>query len=350
MRATSRRQQSPPCARRAPGRLVRAAAAGSVLCAMLGPLHAQDGAEGATIQHTFTRAPFRGAGLERLEELRGAPVWIEFWTSTSMGSYGITVPTALKLKEKHGDDLSVLCVEVGGLEHDAMARFVLQYRWAGAGALFTTESPMSGPANVPWAAVLGPDGELLASASSLEDAKRLTDALEDALAVRKKGPKGTPSAVGKAWGEFAKGRLGRALVAARAAEAKAADKPDTLAAAKLVQAAVHTAAEARLARAGSMLASGHYGEALAWLTALAEAVDGDESLSERVATLRATLEGDEAVAELDADARLSKLEQKLYAKGLDDGLAKALTELAAETAGTRAAERALALARLARED
>ncbi|MHC5211910.1 MAG: TlpA family protein disulfide reductase [Planctomycetota bacterium] len=315
------------------------------------PARAQDGLEGRTLQHTFERAPFRSAGLERLEDLRGAPVWIEFWSSTSMGSYGVTVPTAVKLQEKHGDDVHVVCVEVGGLTHDEMARFVLQYRWAGSRVVWATESPMSGPASVPWAAVVGPDGELLASASSLEDARTLTDALEDALAARRKGPKGTPSAVAKAWAEFSKGRLGRALAIARAAAAKAEGKSaDTVTAARLVEASIHAAAEARLARAGSMLASGHYGAALQWLEALSEAVDGDEALGKRVATLRLALESEEAKAELEADARLAKLERKLYAKGLDDGLTKSLTKLAGDAAGTQAASRARELAALARED
>jgi hypothetical protein len=332
-------------------RLAAGAAALAALAAGPAPARAQDGSEGRPLQHTFQRSPFRGAGLPRLEDLRGAPVWIEFWNSTSLASYGVTVPTAVQLQEKYGDELQVLCVEVGGLTHDAMARFVLQYRWAAGRAMWTTESPMSGPARVPWAVVLGPDGEVLASASSLDDGKRVMDALEEAFAARKKGPKGTPASVAKAWGEFAKGRLGRALVVARDAAAKAKGKQEqTVTAASLVEAAVLAAAEARLSRVEAMLASGHYADALAQLEALAKAVDGDEALAGRVTTLRGTLDGDESAAELAADAKLAKLERKLYGKGLDDGLARDLLALATDVSGTKASERARALAALARED
>jgi hypothetical protein len=345
---TRRTRRQPAATRPLAGTAWLAALAATLMAA---PLRAQEDPMGAPVAHTFERAPFRSSGLERLEHLRGAPVWIEYWSSTALSSYAVTVPTAIKLQEKHGDDVQVLCVEVGGMSHDEMARFVLEYRWAGGRTLWTTELPSITSTMVPWAAVLGPGGELVAFGNSMEDAKTLTDALEDALEARRKGPPGTPGAVRKAWGELSKGRLGRALGLAREAAAKAAGKDgDVVAAAGAAEAAVLAAAEARLARAASMFASGHYADAAAFLERLAEAVKGDEALAGRVAELRAALDGEQAEAELAADAKLGKLERKLYDKGPDDRLADQLLELSREAAGMQAAERARELAALARED
>jgi hypothetical protein len=299
------------------------------------------------LSYTFREPLVNGDDVARLEDLRGTTLLIEFWDRASMTCYGITVPTCLQLQKKHGEDLQVLLVEVGGADATAMQRFALEYRWLGGRALWTTENPLPSAAlTVPWGVVVSSWGEVLFAGNSLEQNAQLVAAIENDLEARRRGPPGTPRGLARAWAEFEKGRPARALALAEAAR----DDAELRGAAQVALDVFGRRIETRLGRVSTLIEAGRLTQAEERLAALARSLSGRDEFVSQLEQLRARLDDEGLDAEREADKALVKLEHKLFAEGLDDRLARSLEKLAEKHTGTRAAERARRLARLAAED
>ena len=257
---------------------------------------------------------------------------------------------SIKLQEDYGDKIQVVFVSVGNDTPTAVQAFALAKKWLGGRAMWTSEEAIdTGLDYIPVAILLDSDGKVQIVANPAEAHKQIVDLIDADLDQQKKGPADAPDPVRKAYAEFAKGGWAKAIGMAQAA----IDKPPTTDTEKVVGAAkaalesFNKTIEASFARVDLALGAGLFDRAQAELDALAKAVKGDANLTKRLTDALAKMNGDDLKAEREAALDLAKLEKKLYENGPEKNSAKSLMAFAEKHKGTKAADRAEALADIA---
>lgn len=254
---------------------------------------------------------------------------------------------ALKLQEEYGDDIQVLFVEVQGATPEKAEGFALKKKWLGGRAMWTTERPFDVDLQgIPQFGLVSPTGELVLSGYSNRMHSEIKDTIAELVKEGRKAPSDMPKRVGKAWAEMAKGNFAKALDLAREAAAEAGDEAERKAAEDLV-AAIEERVANRLAGLEWMMENGYLLEAQVQIDALDKALKGHEEAQQRIETCREKLDSEEMKNELAAAKALAKIEKKLYADGPEDKHVKNLMKLAEKHGGTKAAQRASHLAKIA---
>lgn len=251
------------------------------------------------------------------------------------------MPASIKLQREHGDDLAVIFVESQGTKPDDVERFILKHKWLGTPAMWTSERPfnLSG-SGLPKYALLSADGKIIAEGNHVD--KKARTLIEEEIKKGKGAPEGTPKSLKKAWSNFGKGKVAKAIqeaekVAAKGEEAEAAEE---------AIAEFERRTGSRLARATWLLDNGYAVQAERAVDALVGELKGAGELHEQAIALEARFSEEDVKAELDACKVIDKTLEKLYADGRDEKLFVKLERLAEKHAGTKAAERARRVASL----
>lgn len=253
------------------------------------------------------------------------------------------MPASIKLQERYGDDLTVLFVESQGATRDKAEAFAMARRWLGTNAMWTTERPVQSPGRtLPSFVLLSASGETLLSGNPLSQHGAIEEAIEAEIRRAKDAPLGTPSALKKAWKLFAKGELADAVAEA---ERVAASKPEDAPAARASIERFLDRAKREVRCLEHMVAEGAFVAALERSEDLAGRLAGLEP-ARAVTAVRERLASDELAGELAADRALTAVEARIAEKG-PRNYVKDLERIATKHAGTKAAERAEHLARLA---
>lgn len=255
------------------------------------------------------------------------------------------------MQEEFGDDLAVVFVESQGSNDVGAMNFAARQKWLGGRAMWTTEAPFdSGMNGLPSFVLLDVEGKVLLKGYSNSMHKQIEDAIQQQVAVRRKGPKDLPAPVAKVYAELAKGNYGAAVSAADKALAQppSKDQEAFVAAANAAREAAQAAAERASARVDWLWQNGYPQAAQDLVAELQGGFKGSAALEQRAKELKAQLDAPEAQKELGAGKSLARLEAALYKEGPGKDLGKALDECAEKNAGTRVAERAKRLAEVAR--
>ncbi len=298
---------------------------------------------GEPVAYTFESEPFGAAGVGSLEELRGRPVFLEYWSKGAWGAHD-SVRDALDWQREYGEDLAVVLVEFQGTTEDQVHAFALRSKWFGTRAMWAVGGvPVrTGLRGIPQYVLIGNDGSVLlqgeAGMTGMAIENRKMDEVEEAIReqvrLRREGPDDAPRDVQAAYAAFAKGDVAGALERARAA----ADAGVALADDALAELRARVAF--RLERAEALVGEGRVGAAEEELASLEDELDGESEAKARLDALVAKLAGDALAREHEADAELAKLERKLFEKGLGSSIEKSLARLADKYEGTQSAARA----------
>ena len=257
------------------------------------------------------------------------------------------MPASIKLQEELGEDLQVIFVESQNTPPEDTERFILQHKWMGGRSMWTNERPVQvNTKGLPSYALISSDGKMLSEGNHISKAVKEMIAAE--IEAGKEGPEGTPKAVQKAWKDYAKGKLAKALKTAT----KLREKPELAAAA---EEAIETFMERTNTRIEALVwrsENGYLAEALDGLDSMESEVKGVPELEGRVSELKDKWEGDDLKAEREASQELSRFLEKLYADGYDKKgrFEKGIAKLVEKHAGTKAGERAAHIAKLAPTD
>jgi hypothetical protein len=257
---------------------------------------------------------------------------------------------SIKLQEEYGDKLNVVFVAGGKDTAEQVQGFAMARKWLGGRAMWTSEAPFeTGLPYIPAAVLMDSSGEVKIINNPLDIHKKIVELIDSDLDVLKKGPKDAPDVVKKAWQDFGAGNVTKAIAGAQALIDKPPPKDGdaVVAAAKAALAAFNAAVDKRFAAVEDMFADGEYDRALAELDSLGKAVKGNADLTKRQADALAKVNDPALKSERDAAADLARLRDKLYKDGAKDTSAKQLEAWAKAHQGTKAAERAESLARVA---
>jgi len=260
---------------------------------------------------------------------------------------------SLKLQEELGDSLDVVFVDVGRESAAGVQKFALKRKWLGGRSMWTKERPFStGLPYIPAAVLLSSDGEVLYVGNPIDGHKEIVRLIEEDLAATGRIPPEAPKEVAKLHADFAKGQWAKAMNGAQALVDKppAREPEAVVAAAQVALEGFRTQFELRVARIEAATTAGAFARATELLAAANKAARGQAELSARLAEISTRMSSEELKAERAAGEALAKLEKKLYDKGPDKGVAKALRSLAEAHGGTAAGARAAALADVAEED
>lgn len=251
---------------------------------------------------------------------------------------------------EYGDAIQVILVESQGASDEDMLAFALKHKWLGGGAIWTTERPFSTGGNgLPAYALLGPDGQVLLTGNSASDHSKIEQTLADLVKKGSSAPKGTPDAVAKLYRELDRGNFAKVVAESQKLAAKAGAKdPAVATAAGDLEKAAAAKLEREIARVKSLAAQGRYMKAQALADALAQGVKGHDDFSAKTADLPKLFEGPEVQKEIAAERELERMTADLFADGAKDAkAAKKFGKFAEANAGTKAGERAAALAAMA---
>lgn len=251
---------------------------------------------------------------------------------------------ALKLQEEYQDSMQVVFVEVGRVDNDGMQAFAIDKGWFAASddAMWTKDRPFDvGAGGIPAYALLDDQGKVLMKGITTADHSKIVEAIEEHAKARGKGRSDLPGAVGKAYGDFWKGKAGKALaeVSALAAEGSRAEA-EVLAAAKATVTSMEAALEVQLKRVDWLVENGYFARAETALAALEKSWKGAEAWVAKLQERRTKLGSPDLVTERKAEEALLKIQEKLFAKGTEGVKPKVLSELAQKFPGTKAAARA----------
>jgi hypothetical protein len=247
------------------------------------------------------------------------------------------VPASLRLQESFGDDLQVLFVESQGTPAGKMERFLLNRKWLGAAAIWSTEAPFrTGSRTLPSYVLVGADGRVIEKGD--HTSSETTELIEKEIAALRGGPPGTPRALRGAWSAFQKGEVTKAIELA----IKIREKGEDAAAADEAIASFTGLIGFRLDRAEWCLENGYLVEADGMLDALRKGVKGSGELADRLASLDDRLSSDEMKQDRDAAAVLQRILKKIHADGFGkkDKHRNSLEKFARKYDGTLAAKRA----------
>jgi phosphoglycolate phosphatase-like HAD superfamily hydrolase len=296
-------------------------------------------AVGDTVDYDFEATPLNALGVSGFDDLRGKPVLVAFWNSSTWADDWVA--DAVVWQKQFGEDLAVIFSEIPTMGVDSMEAVALRKKWLGSRALWTVEYPaFTGKVGTPQYTLIDGSGTIVAadvtSMNGMSFDSRGMDAIEDLIAEhvrqRREGPDDAPTEVRASFKRFARGDWRDALAEARAV----ADSDEASAA---VEEFLHRL-DQKLKRAEALLAEGRLLE----LKDELEPFDGelvDESdLLARYLALVAALESETLETELEAAHELTKLEKKLFDKGPKSATVRSLSKLAKKYAGTRSAARA----------
>jgi hypothetical protein len=254
---------------------------------------------------------------------------------------------SLKLQAEYGDDFQVLFVELQGAKEDEAAAFALGQKWLGGRAMWTTEMPFNVDVEgLPQFGLLAPDGELILAGNTMANSSAIEERIEAMVKDARKPSKDLPKDVAKALVEANKGGYAKALgmLAGVLADPKAEADHE---AASSVKATIETRIDKSVVRVGWMLDNGYPVEAEALHAELAKGLKGAEHAAEALAGLGERLASDAVKAEIAAEKAFAKIAEKLYEEGPNEKAKKSLVKLAEKYAGTKVADRATELAKVA---
>jgi len=264
---------------------------------------------------------------------------------------GQSVPAAVKMQSEYGDAVQVILVESQGASDEDAQAFALKHKWLGNGAIRTTERPFSTGGNgLPMYALISPSGEIVLSGNTASDHSKIEKAVEEMLKKGSSAPPETDDAVAKLYRELDHGNFAKVMMEAEKLIAKSAGKdPAAEAAAKKVEEAAGSKLDREIARVKWLADSGRLLEAQSVQEALTKGVKGQADMEGRAAELAKLFEGPEVQRNIAAERELAQLAKELFADDLKDPLkvAKKLRKFSTANAGTKASDRADALATLA---
>ena len=297
--------------------------------------------------YTFKRPVYNGYGLERLEDLRGKPVLIEFWSYHCPPCVSSAIPETLRLKAKYGDDLQLLFAETGGASENQVLSFALSKGWLGSPAMWTTELPLRREGNdTPYFALLSAEGEIVLEGVTTERATEIETSVAELVKDGEKVPRETSRELAKALAESGEGNFARArelalkeLDAAGEDAAKAQD-------AKHVIAQIEERLDLKVKQARWMLENGYPIEAGEAIDKLGKSVKGWEERENQLAGFAEELATPEMKLELEAQKALQKIERKVF-EDPDVRWVKSLQRIVEKYPRTKTAERAKKLAKIA---
>lgn len=257
------------------------------------------------------------------------------------------MPAALKLQEEYKDSLQVLFVEVGNANNPKMQAFAIDKGWyaASGNAMWTKEKPFdSGQKYIPAFVLLDESGKVILSGLTGSMHKEIEELIDEHAKARTKGPEDAPAQVAKLYGEFYKGKAGKALADAMALAAdpgRGGEEVQTAAQAAVT--IMQASLERELKRADWMLENGFYAVAEAGLDDLSKSLKGADDWLAKVTERADRVRSTELAEERKAEEALAKLEKKLFDKGTDKVSAKSLAAIGEKFPGTKAALRAESL-------
>ena len=256
---------------------------------------------------------------------------------------------AMKMQAEFGSDMQVIFVEVQGADRETMVSALLDRKWLGGSAIWTTERLFStGMSGIPNYAVLDADGAVVMTGYSGRTGKLAEDKISELVKLRRKGRKDLPSSIAKLEVLVNKGDYQKALVGAAKLIAKPGSKDveAVLAGAKMVQARAKDEIASAFARFDWMLGNGYPTLALELHKELSKELARMEDYSEQLGEMGATIASDVVKAELYAEKSFAKIKKSIDKDGGDDKQRKKLLKLVAKHTGTAVAKRASFLANL----
>jgi len=305
---------------------------------------------GSTVDYTFEKPPINALGVKSFADLRGKPVLMAFFTSSSWADDW--VDDVVVWQKEYGEDLAVVLSEIPSNGIEKLEATALERKWLGSRAMWTIEFPAyPGLHGIPQYTLVSSEGKVLmrgvSAVAGMNFLDKELDVIEDAIAEevrrRRAGPDGAPKEIAAAYEAFAEGEIERALASARELSA---DADATLAeAARAAHESMRGRLAERLERAAALLAEGRLEELESELARTA-GVAAEADLEERRAALAAELASDANAAEREASKALAKVLDKVFAKGPKTPLLAQLKKLAKKYAGTKSAAYAEHLMRL----
>lgn len=210
--------------------------------------------------------------------------------------------------------------------------------------MWTSERPVSvAGSGLPKHALLSADGRVIAEGRHIGKKTKLL--IDEEIAKGKGAPAGTPKKLKKAWSNFGKGKVAKAIAEAE----KVGAKPELAEDAEEAIREFTRRTESRLDRAAWLLENGYALRAEDAVEDLLKELKGAGELYERALQLEARFEEESVEAELEADKVIGKALARLYEDGREEKLFVKLEKLAEKYAGTKAAERARHAATLRKE-
>lgn len=247
------------------------------------------------------------------------------------------MPTSIKLQEEYGDDLQVIFVESQGANRSKMEGFALRRKWLGTNAMWTTERPLSmSSRGLPKYTLIGADGTVIEQGRHTNS--KTSKLIADEIKSGREAPTETPKALKSAWKSFAKGDVGKAVMAAF----KVRDKGDMIEQADAAIASFRKQTGAKLDKVQWCITNGYLVEANDQLDGMLKRLKGAETLHARAKSISESLASPELKTEIDACKKLNRLLDKIHEDGFGkkDAHKKALEKLIESDAGTMAAKRA----------
>ena len=253
------------------------------------------------------------------------------------------MPSSVKRAEEHGDDLTVLFVEVGKKNLDQVEAFTYDRKWMGTPAKWTKERPFSsGFRTIPSFVLLSAEGKVLLKGNPIRMKKELDATIEREIAMATDPPESLPKSLKKAWEELGKDNFAKALREAGRVQEKGGE--DATAATGLLE-TVEQAIAQEMKDIRWAVSNGYLVEAQDRLDDLAKDLKKSEAHEAAIAALVEELE-DQPGDEVKAARALGKIQEKLYDDGLTKKHVKELRRIAKQFRGTKSGERAQHLASL----
>ena len=249
---------------------------------------------------------------------------------------------AVKMQAEYGDKLNTIFVESQGHTMDDVRKLALKNKWFGTSAMWTEERPViTGSGGLPNFVMLSPEGEVVLMGHPLSMHQKVEEYLAGLKRSRKtrdglhKGLKGV-------YKNYAKGKLGVAIVEAKKIEALTSDQQLGEECRKLLE-EMTRAADAAVSRLERATEEGAYSFVGNRAKALSKSLKGTDQEA-KVAELLKRLQDKSLAEEIKAEKSLAKIERTLYSKGATPATKKGLERFAKKHDGTKAAERAKQLA------
>jgi thiol-disulfide isomerase/thioredoxin len=302
----------------------------------------------AGTSYTFRRPVYNGFGLERLEDLRGKPVLIEFWSYQCPPCVASAIPETLRLQSKYGEDLHLLFAETGGASENQVLSFALSKGWLGSRAMWTTELPLVREGkDVPYFALLSAEGDIVLEGIATERASEIETSLDQLVKDGEKAPREVSRELAKALAESSEGNFARAHeLALKELEEAGPEGGAKAQEAKRVLEQIDERLDLKVKQLRWMLENGYPIEAGEAILKLGKSLKGWQERENQLAGFAEELETPEMKLELEAQKALQKIERKVF-EDPDVRWVKNLQRIVEKYPRTKTAERAKKLAKIA---
>lgn len=249
---------------------------------------------------------------------------------------------AVKMQAEFGDKLNTIFVESQGHTMDDVRKLALDKQWFGTDAMWTKERPVvTGAKGIPNFVLLSPEGEVVLMGNPVSMHKQVEEYLQG-LKRGSKPPKDLHKDLKGIYKDYAKGKLGTAIAAAKKLEAESQDDTLKAACSDLLK-EMTTVADAAVSRLERATAEGAYSFVRTRAKTLGKTLKGSD-YEKKIAEQLKALDDKSLANEIKAEKDLAKIERKLYTKGAAPAIKKQLEKFAEKNAGTKAAKRAEELA------